>query len=147
MKDYLFKDTAVFLCILFLHISISGCAGIEREGTGDWHKGFRHELIVEPPLITPKVARSGENIRQELQFTLMSAEKDRLFNVMETVFISDGNDTIELTKKESRKSQGTHKSIVQLVIPRDLSAGLYRLITVIRTEKEKKTVGVNFRVE
>lgn len=147
MKDIVIKIAAVFLCILFLQINISGCAGIEHDGAGEWYKGNRDELIVEPPVITPKAASSGEGIKQELRFVLLSAQAGRLFNVSETVFISDGIDTIELTRKESRKSQGIHKSIVQFVIPKDLSTGEYRLITIIRTEKEKKTVVGKFKVK
>jgi len=143
LKDNAIKNAAVFLCILFLLSNISGCAGIKK----DEAKGDGEELIVEAPVITPKVVRVGERIRQELQFTLLSAQEGRLFNVLETVFISDGSDTIELTMKETRKSQGIHKSIVQFVIPKDLNTGEYRLITTVRTEKEYKTVGGNFRVK
>lgn len=143
LKENVIKKASVFLCLLFLLINIEGCAGIKQDET----KGHGKELIVETPVITPKVVRSGEKIRQELQFTLLSAQEGRLFNVLETVFISDGRDTIELSRKESRKSQGTHKSIVHVVIPNDLSAGEYRLITTIRTEEDKKTVGGNFRVK
>lgn len=152
MKDNVIKSAAVFLCILFLQINISGCAGNQtgtRKEARDRDKGRWDELIVETPVITPKAARSGEKIKQELKFTLLSAQEGVLFNVSETVLISDGSDTIEfeLTKKESRKAQGIYKSIVQFLIPKDLSAGEYRLITIISAGKEKKSVSGNFRVK
>lgn len=163
------KKVLILFAVVLLLINISGCAEIQKKAAYYWgkikyefsdkqtgtrdkavqkyqQKGSQEKLIVEPPVITPNVASPGQKIRQELQYALICPQEGKKVAVTEAVFIATGRDTIELTKKESVKAQGIHESIIDIVIPNDLGAGEYKLITTISTGEQKKTVSGSFKV-
>lgn len=111
------------------------------------YKGLKEELIVEPPTIHPDVVSPGDKIKQELRYALLAPEEGKKFNVSETIVLLSSKDTIELTKREAEKAQGTHLSTIQFVIPKDLSRGEYKLITTLSIGEQKRTVSGSFRVK
>lgn len=86
-------------------------------------------------------------MKQELQYTLFAPQREKNFKVSETVILSGGGIRIELPKKESEKAQGTHLSVLQFIIPRDIKAGDYRLDTRVSAGTHEKTVSGSFRVK
>ncbi len=51
---------------------------------------------------------------------------------------------IELTKRESEKAQGTHISVLQFIIPKDIEPEQYKLTTTINMGEQKKVVSGYF---
>lgn len=171
------RKIAVFLCLLSLLIGISGCATtqptikeFQQKVANFWKKlktqtttkqtspreralkkyglkGIRESLIVESPVITPKVAKPGSKARQEVQFVLLSPEKEKHFKVCETIILSSDKDRFELVRRTSEKAQGIHLSTIEFALPRDLPLGKYRLITLIGNGLKEKSVTGTFLVK
>lgn len=122
--------------------------GTREEATKKYeYKGLKEELIVEPPIITPKVVKPGDIVKQKLRYSLLAPQKEREFNVSETVSLSSGKEKItELMERSSKKVQGTHLSTVKFTIPADLNPGVYTLITVLNIGEQKKTVSESFNL-
>jgi len=110
------------------------------------YKGLKEEIIVEPPIITPKVVKPGDIVKQELQYTLLAPQKEREFNVSETISLSSGKETFEIMERSSKKTQGIHLSTLKFTIPADLDAGIYTLITILSIGEQKKTVNGSFNL-
>lgn len=112
-------------------------------------EGLRKGLIVENPIIIPNIARLGDKVKQKLRFILLSPKEEERFNVVETIEISNGRDRIELIKRSSEKAQGIHLSTIEFILPADLDAGEYELITTISIPEKKKIVKVKgfFKVQ
>ncbi len=164
--NYASEKFLPLLIAVLLQISISGCATIqevwerimgrqfeteirtrEEAAKSYGYKGLTDELIVEPPTITPHVAGPGDKVKQELQVTLLSPREKRRFKVMKIIDISIGRDTIELERTKSEMTQGTHISILQFVLPKDIEPGEYRITTSISTDKRRKIVYGSFKVK
>jgi hypothetical protein len=110
------------------------------------YKGLQDELFIEAPVISPNVVNPGDKIKQEFKYTLLAPKEEKKFIVSEKVVLSSSKDTIDLPERKSEKTQGTHLSIIQFIIPEDLESGEYKLITTIITGKQKKTVSASFKV-
>jgi hypothetical protein len=110
-------------------------------------EGLRQGLIVEPPVITPEVAKPGDKVKQEVQFALLAPEEGKSFNVSETIVLSSGKDKIELIRRETEKSQGIHLSTIEFTIPADLDRGEYKLISTISIGEQKKIVSGSFKLK
>jgi hypothetical protein len=65
---------------------------------------------------------------------------------METTVLSGAGITMELSRKENERYQGTHLSTLRLVIPKDLPSGDYALITTIATDVQSYKQTSTFRV-
>jgi hypothetical protein len=160
------EKVLLLLIVALLQIHISACATIqgvwekikgrqfekqtstrEEAAKSYGYKGLTDELIVEPPRINPTVVSPGDKVKQELQFTLLSPQEERRFKVTKIIDISIGKDTIELARKKSEMTQGTHISILQFVLPKDIEPGEYKIITSISIEKRSKIVHGSFKVK
>ncbi len=118
-------------------------AAIQRYG----HKGIEENIIIESPVITPSDVRHGDAIRQQLQFGILSDNKEDRFIVTETIVILIDNELLELLNVKSEKEQGIHLSDVQIILPKDLNIGQYNLITTITTGEKKKIVTGSFNLK
>jgi len=110
-------------------------------------EGLKEGLIVESLVITPKIVKPGDRVKQELQFVLLATEEEKVFTISETIILSGNKDTFELLKRVSQKPQGIHLSTIEFTIPKDLSPGEYTLITILETGEKKRTVRGSFKVE
>jgi hypothetical protein len=156
-------------CLLVALISIYGCAEIKQTVESFWDKitaeqsykkiESREEAVQQhgykakkdyfkifQPSIQPETVMPGEKLRQEMQFTLLAPTQGKKFKIYETVNLSSNNINIELSKKERELEQGSYISIVQIVIPKDIPLGEYKLITTVNIENTKKTVKAAFKV-
>ena len=163
---YTSEKVLILLIVALLKIHISGCATIQKvwektrgkqfekqirtreEAAKSYgYKGLTDELIVEPPIIIPHVVGPGDKVKQELQFTLLSPKEERRFKVIKITDISIGKDTIELARRKSEMTQGTHISILQFILPKDIEAGEYKITTSLSNEKQKKIVHGRLKVK
>lgn len=110
------------------------------------YRGQHDEIFTETPVLSPAVARPGENMRYELQYAVLSPQKDKRFIVSEVVVLSGGGETIGLAQRQTEKPQGTHISTMQFDIPKDLVPGTYKIITTLSSGNLKKTVHGEFVV-
>jgi hypothetical protein len=155
--------------ILILTLLLSGCALVrptpqapeevsaretakELERTRDSavakyrYQSIRDELIVEKPILSADQVSPEGQLSQEVTYTLLSPDKDKVFKVLEVTVLSGPGILIELSRKETERTQGAHVSTLQLTMPKDLPTGDYSLITTISTpEQSFKQTGA-FRV-
>lgn len=107
-------------------------------------EGLKEGLIVEKLIITPEVVKPGDRVKQELQFALLAPDKEKRFNISETIILSSSKNTIELIRREMEKEQGIHLSTIEFTIPEDLDPGEYKLTTVLGIGEQKKSVSGKF---
>lgn len=110
------------------------------------YDGVRDMVFVETPTIMPPIVARGARLNRQLRFAVLSPDTTKRFRVTEVVTLSGGSISIELSRKETVRSQAIHISSLDFVIPRDLPRGDYKLITTIIAGKERKTVSGSFKV-
>ncbi len=158
----------IFFAVIFLSLIITGCVPLKKIAQDESTDGRQHERLIGPreaaiqrygykgieenitaefPVITPSDVRHGDTIRQQLQFGILSDNKEDRFFVVETIVILIGNEPLELLKIESEKEQGVYLSDVQIILPKDLRPGQYHLITTITSGEIKKIVTGSFNVK
>jgi hypothetical protein len=110
------------------------------------YQALRDELIVEKPVLSADQVSPGGQLNQETRYVVLSPDRKKLFKVLEVTVLSGPGILIELSRKETEKSQGTHVSTLQLTIPNDLPLGLYTLVTTISTPEQSFKRTVTFQV-
>jgi hypothetical protein len=165
MRQLMGKKGLFGFVLLFFMLQISGCASLQKDmatffdkltgkqaGTREeavmkyGYSGQRDVIFAEPPVITPAVARPGDTIVSEFQYSLLAPQKDKSFVVSEVVILSSSRETMNLVKREAVKPQGTHVSTLQFTIPKDLDAGKYKITSSLSAGSIKKTVQGEFVV-
>ena len=155
---------AVFVCLAFTGCALfqekvtapkEGPAAEQEKREGEareeavklyQYQGLRDELIVEPPALSTNMVKPGGKLSQELRITLLSPQKGKRFKVLEvTTLIGKGID-LKLARRESERPQGIYTSTLQVLIPRDLPAGDYTLVTIVATEEQQYRKTGTFRV-
>lgn len=140
------KDMLTFLDNL--KASLSDKEGGSR-GDAVLKYGYRDkhdEIFTDQPVVSPAVAKPGDSVRYELQYAVLSPQRDKRFVVSEIVVLTGGGETTVLAKRESEKPQGMHISTLQFDIPKDLDPGTYKIISTITSGSLKKTVQGEFVV-
>ena len=160
----------IFLSLIIM--KMTGCAEIKQHAVSFWeelksmvqqsfrqtetreeaikkhgYKENKEYFVVKQPSLHPDIVAQGEKIKQELQLSFIAPNKETKFNIIETVNLSGRDFNIELSRKERQLEQGSYVSIVQIVIPKDLTPGDYKLITTVNIADSKKTVKAAFRVK
>jgi hypothetical protein len=172
-KNIVFCSVVLFL----LGIQLTGCttvqtgySTVQKEMTSFWnrvkvtlkeiqggsredavvkyhYKGQRDAIFVELPAITPSVAKPDDTIDYELQYALLSPQRDKRFTITETAFLTINGEPMELMRKDSDKAQGIHVSSLEFTIPRDLDPGIYKIVSTIKTGNLIKKVEGKFTVK
>jgi hypothetical protein len=107
----------------------------------------RDEFTVSSPIIKPAVVNRGNKIFYLLTYTIFSSDTMKEFDVLDVVTLSGSSLLIELSKKASRKTQGSHISTLEFTIPPDLPLGSYKLISLIKIGADEKQQQANFTVK
>ena len=162
------KSLFVFVLLFFI-VQLAGCASVQKDMAAFFDKlnasqsgkqagtredavlkyrynGQREVIFAEPPVITPAVARPGDTIIYEFQYSVLAPQKNKSFVVSEVVILSSSRERMDLVKREAVKPQGTHASTLQFTIPKDLDAGKYKITSSLSAGSIKKTVQGEFVV-
>lgn len=112
------------------------------------YAGKEDVILLDTPKITPSSAAPGGRVVQELRYTLLSPQPDRIIAIQETIVISDGQGLlVPLVKnKKLKKEQRTHLSVLRFVLPQDIPPGEYRLQTTISAGELKASASGTFQV-
>lgn len=160
-----FFGFVLLLCI----VQLAGCASVQKDMAAFFDKlnasqsgkqagtredavlkyrynGQREVIFAEPPVITPAVARPGDIIVSEFQYSVLAPQKNKSFLVSEVVILTSSRETMDLVKREAVKPQGTYVSTLQFTIPKDLDDGTYKIISSLSAGNVKRTVQGEFVV-
>jgi hypothetical protein len=147
----------LFIIFLVLLQSIlTGCGTVPDTGEAGLreaavqmyrYQGLRDEVIVEPPTLSSIAVRPGDMMSIELKVTVLSPQKEKRFKVLEIMSLSAADVRIELLRQESERSQGSHVSTRQVLIPKDLPPGDYTLVAIVSSEDQQVTKRVGFLVK
>jgi hypothetical protein len=161
------KRKLLYFVFLLFMLQLAGCASFREDMISSWnrlkgnqseaqgrgredavlkygYKGQREKIYAEFPIITPEVARSGDTINYELQYAILAPQKNKLFVISEAIVLSKGRDAMVLMKREVEKPQGIHVAKLRFTIPKDLEAGLYKIVTTITLGNLEKVVQTEF---
>ena len=144
--------TYSFCLLLILGMGFAACTihqSLDQRGEAVRlyrYQGLRDELIVDSAKLSAVTAKAGDRITREVTFALLSPQREKKFQVTEVVTLTGPSLAIELSKQESERLQGSHVSVIQVMVPKDLPPGIYTLITRIATEEQEITKKTNFQV-
>ena len=160
-------NSVMIVTLVCSGLTLSGCAELQTQMGSWWQKiqgkqqeqkteerektvskyGLAEELVINTPVIQPSVSAPGSKVVQDISYSILSPDKDKQLDVMESMTLSGPNLLIELSRKTERKSQGTYARKFEFIIPRDLPAGNYQLITKIKVAGQEKQQTGSFAVK
>lgn len=108
------------------------------------YAGKKDQLTVEMPVIKPSIVKPGDRVSQQISYVVLSPEKDKEFDVTEVITLVGSNIRLELSRKTTRRTQGSYLSNLEFVIPQDLPAGTYQLLTKIAAAGDEKQQTATF---
>ena len=97
------------------------------------------KLEIENSSIVPEEIASGSTVESRVQYTVLAPAETKQIKVTETRILANGNERLELAKREVVRAQGTHISTMKFTMPKDIEKGDYTLISTISDGKRTKT--------
>jgi surface antigen len=110
------------------------------------YKAREEKLEIEDSLIAPKGVAHGSTVESHVQYTVLAPDETQKIKITETRILANGNEKIDLNRREVIRSQGTHISTMKFTMPKDIAKGDYTLITVISDGKQTRTAKNLLRV-
>jgi surface antigen len=104
------------------------------------YKAKEEKLEIEDSLVEPQNVSPGSTLNAHVQYTVLAPAETQQIKVTETRILANGNERLELAKREIVRTQGTHISTIKFTMPKDIEKGDYTLITVISDGKQTKSV-------
>lgn len=166
MKVRFFKSPLRFPVVLFLAAILFSCAQgnlskkIEsrpaeeetgsREGLADAsavEKIVDVDITLSLPVIRPVTVTHGNKVSFQMNYMLSSTDKAKEFDVIEVIALSGAKMNLQLSRKASRKAQGSHVLMLEFGIPPDLPPGSYQATGTIRAEDTEKQGATDFTVK
>lgn len=102
------------------------------------YKATEEKLEIEDSLVVPQNVSPGSTVEAYVQYTLLAPYETQQIKVTETRILANGNERLELAKREVVRTQGTHISTMKFTMPKDIEKGDYTLITTISDGKQTK---------
>jgi hypothetical protein len=97
--------------------------------------------------VKPATVARGSKLSYQVTYTLSSSDTKKEFKVLDVITLSGPGVLAELSRRTYRKTQGTHVSHLEFVVPPDLDPGPYRLVSTIRAAGQEKQQQGNFTVK
>lgn len=150
-----FLKGGIWFALILTAATVFGCAEIKARWTEinpgkTIHTGYPDEedrIVVSSPVVQPGAVAQGQKLSYRVSYTLFSADKGKEFDVLEVITLSGSDMLLELSRKTSRKSQGSHLLALEFTVPPDLPPGPYELISTIRTAGQEKRQACNFTLK
>lgn len=103
------------------------------------YRAKEEKLEIEDSLVVPQNVAPGSTVEAHVQYTVLAPTEIQQIKVTETRILANGNERMELAKRDVLRAQGTHISTMKFTMPRDITVGDYTLITTISDGKQMKT--------
>lgn len=103
-------------------------------------------LEVDRSSLTPETALLGTMVESVVQYTVLTPNETQQVRVSEARALQFNNESIQLSKREVMRDQGTQVSTLKFTVPKDLAKGTYSLVTVLSVGKITRTVRNSLRI-
>ena len=146
------KRSFIIIIFFIFLFSISGCAKIRYEPSkiekpiGDTIEEKRPLLILLPPIIIPEIAKPGDSVIIEFQYSLDDVDKEKFFSISENIILANDIGVLQLKRINHEKKVGTYYSKTRFILPKNLQAGDYKIIVTIDVGEQKKSETVILRI-
>ncbi|MDI6891234.1 MAG: glycine zipper domain-containing protein [Thermodesulfovibrionales bacterium] len=110
------------------------------------YKAREEKLEIEDSLIVPKDVAPGSTVECHVQYTVLAPAETQKIKITETRILANGNERLELAKRDVLRAQGTHLSTMKFTMPKDIALGNYTLITTITDGKQTRTTKNTLKV-
>ena len=104
-------------------------------------------ITVSPPVIEPAAVAPGQKLSYRIAYTLSSPDRGKEFDVLEVIILSGANLRMELSRKTSKKPNGSHLLALEFAVPPDLPPGPYELVSTIKAAGQEKQQASNFTLK
>jgi len=104
------------------------------------------KLEIENADLKPQDIAPGSTVESTVLYTVLTPDPGQNIKITESRTLVNGNERLELAKREVVKPQGTHLSTMKFTMPKDIEKGDYTLITTISDGKQTKTVKSTMRI-
>jgi hypothetical protein len=104
------------------------------------------KLEVEGATVAPQTVSRGGTVDATVQYTALSPNTAEQVKLTETRTLVNGQDSVDLGRREIVRPQGTHTSTAKVSVPKDMPRGNYTLVTTISDGKNTKTAKNQFAV-
>ncbi|HEY3277763.1 MAG TPA: hypothetical protein VGJ94_14190 [Syntrophorhabdaceae bacterium] len=105
------------------------------------------DITLSLPVIRPVTVTRGNKVTFQMNYMLSSTDKAKEFDVIEVIALSGAKMDLQLSRKASRKAQGSHVLTLEFGIPPDLPPGSYQATGIIRAEDTEKKGATDFTVK
>lgn len=103
-------------------------------------------LEVDRSSLTPETALLGTTVESVVQYTILTPNETQQVRVSEARALLHDNDSIQLSKREVMRDQGTQVSTLKFTVPKDLAKGTYTLVTVLSAGEITRTVRSSLKI-
>jgi hypothetical protein len=104
-------------------------------------------IIIESIILEPQVVKKGDVLNLEVKYRLVTPKDEKEIKVIENINLSGKNLVLPLKKRESQRTEGSHLFSTQFILPMDLEAGEYTLITTIEAGNKRKIMSKSFTLK
>jgi hypothetical protein len=110
------------------------------------YKNSEEKLEIENATVTPQDMTPGAQVEATVLYSVLTPDANQNVKITETRTILNGNDNLELSKREVVRPQGTHLSTMKFTMPKDIEKGAYTLITTVSDGKQIRTAKTLIKV-
>lgn len=110
------------------------------------YKGIEEKIEIEDSTIRPEEAKPDSTVEAMVLYSILLPDTNKDIKITEIRTLINGKDTIELSRREIMRAQGSHLSTMRFIIPKDIGLGEYTLVTSISDGKQTKTVKNYFKI-
>ena len=103
-------------------------------------------LEVENATLFPQTVSAGGTVDITVQYTALAPNTSQQVKLTVTRTLVNGQELVDLGRREVVRPQGTHTSTARVNLPKDLPKGNYTLVTTISDGKNTKTARNKFTV-
>ena len=104
------------------------------------------KLEIDKVTINPYEITQGSAAEATVLYSILKPDADKDVHITETRTLVDGEETMELAKREVLRPQGSHLSTIKFTMPQDIKKGDYILVTSVSDGKQTKTAKSAMRV-
>ncbi len=110
------------------------------------YEGKEEKIEIEDSIIRPNEVATGSKTEAIVLYTILLPDEKATAKITEIRTLVSGEESLELTKREIVRAQGTHLSTMRFTIPADLTQGDYVLMTTISDTKQTVTTKNSLKI-
>lgn len=110
------------------------------------YNGYDEKLKIEISTIEPHEIPHGSTAEAKALYIVLTTDSTQGVNITEIRTLQNGNEIMELNRREVYRTQGRHQSTMRFTVPEDIPKGDYTLITTITDGKKTDSKNVPMKI-